>query len=615
MAGESWQEAWVEVLPDLSEFRDKANREMSGVLGAAGTTGGLLAGGNISGGILGSIKGLAVPVLGAIAALGIGQAIGDAIGSGIRYAVGSVPLASDLAETRSAIGQVFGDAGDDIGAFANDANQKLGQTRLQALQAAQTFGVFAKSAGLTGRPLSEFSTGLVTLSADLASFYNSSPQEAIDAIGAGLRGEAEPLRRFGVLLDDAVLKQRALTLGIYDGNGALSSQQRIIAAQAEIYAQAAVAQGDFARTSEGLAGQQKILEASLVDIQTKLGESLLPSATELVTFANEELVPILSDAIEESGPVLVESIRDSMPEIKELVKGAAESLPGAISAAIAVLKDVFDPEGVLGGLPKFIANPESFFEGNVDTNQVEEFFDAFQKGVEDIQRQELGQKLFESLGTAGGAQAAGAGMASNFGLGIEDEFPNVRDSWESHLEGLTDKETRDRSRAGAFGLGENFVDSLADGILGKKGRATAAAKEVADAVTAVVGKGWEIASPSKVARRQAGFFGEGLALGLEDWLPEVASMGESLAAAAMVDRESLTSTASSYASQSIARESTLATMVQAIAPAATSTPAVYVQNPFTGEYLLAQVDDRAQGAVQAYDENQRQRARGGVRRP
>ena len=41
--------------------------------------------------------------------------------------------------------------------------------------------------------------------ADLASFHNTSPEEAIEAIGSAFRGEAEPMRKYGVLLDDASL--------------------------------------------------------------------------------------------------------------------------------------------------------------------------------------------------------------------------------------------------------------------------------------------------------------------------------------------------------------------------------------------------------------------------
>jgi hypothetical protein len=105
----------------------------------------------------------------------------------------------------------------------------------------------------------------------MASFNNSSPQEAIEAIGAGLRGEAEPLRRFGVLLDDATLKARALEEGIWDGEGALTGQERALAASAEIMAQTTDQQGDFARTSGGLANQTKILQAQFANLQNEIG--------------------------------------------------------------------------------------------------------------------------------------------------------------------------------------------------------------------------------------------------------------------------------------------------------------------------------------------------------
>ena len=76
-----------------------------------------------------------------------------------------------------------------------------------------------------------------------------------------MRGESEPIRQFGVLLDDATLKQRAMTMGLYDGKGALDQHARVLAAQAEILAQTSDAQGDFARTADGLANSQRIAAA------------------------------------------------------------------------------------------------------------------------------------------------------------------------------------------------------------------------------------------------------------------------------------------------------------------------------------------------------------------
>src|SRR5690554_5076186 len=102
MSGESWAQAWVEVLPDFKDFKSKANREMSSTLGAAGDRGGLVAGKGVVGGITGGIKGAGGLIAGAVAALGIGALVGSAISTGIRYGIDSVGLASDLSETRTA---------------------------------------------------------------------------------------------------------------------------------------------------------------------------------------------------------------------------------------------------------------------------------------------------------------------------------------------------------------------------------------------------------------------------------------------------------------------------------------------------------------------------------
>src|SRR5574343_101163 len=73
-----------------------------------------------------------------------------------------------------------------------------------------------RPAGLAGDDLVQFSTGFVGLASDLALFNNTTPEQAIQAIGAALRGESEPLRAYGVLLDDATMRQKALELGLIE---------------------------------------------------------------------------------------------------------------------------------------------------------------------------------------------------------------------------------------------------------------------------------------------------------------------------------------------------------------------------------------------------------------
>lgn len=211
---------------------------------------------------------VATGVIGAIGAIG----------------VSAVQAASDLSETSSAVEQVFGRrAAAQLQTFAASAAQSLGQSRQQALSAAQTFGVFGTSAGLAGTELVDFTTELVTLAADLASFNNTDVDTAITALGAALRGESEPIRQYGVLLDAATLKNRALAEGIIETTEeALTPQQRTLAAYAEILAQTSLQQGDFARTSDGLANSQRILQAELEDFRVELGEQLLPVVQELL---------------------------------------------------------------------------------------------------------------------------------------------------------------------------------------------------------------------------------------------------------------------------------------------------------------------------------------------
>lgn len=224
--------------------------------------------------------------------LGItGAAVAGAMSAVGVFAYKAIQQASDLNETQSKVGVIFGGATDAVRQFASTAAGSLGQSKQSALDAAATFGIFGKSAGLSGQALADFSINFTKLASDLASFNNTSPEMAIQAIGAALRGESEPLRRYGVLLNDAAMRQKAMELGIYQGNGALTSQQKILSAQALIYEQTADAQGDFARTSDGLANQQRILKASIQNLTTSLGSILLPYFQKAINALNKYLTP------------------------------------------------------------------------------------------------------------------------------------------------------------------------------------------------------------------------------------------------------------------------------------------------------------------------------------
>lgn len=226
-------------------------------------------------------------------------ALGAAAGAmAIKIGKDAIGAASDFSEEISKSRVIFGEASKDIEDFAKTAANSLGQSKKQAVSAASTFATLGKAAGLTGKDLSKFSIGFVKLASDLASFNNTSPEDAIQAIGAALRGEAEPIRRYGILLNDATLKNEALALGlIKTTKDALSPANKVLAAQAAIYKQTSDAQGDFGRTSDGLANSQRILAANIEDVKITLGESLLPVALKFSDFLKKDLVPAIQGLV------------------------------------------------------------------------------------------------------------------------------------------------------------------------------------------------------------------------------------------------------------------------------------------------------------------------------
>lgn len=237
---------------------------------------------------------------------GVMQGVGMAVGLGVAniamnaagqvagFMQDAVGAASDMGETISKTNVLFGEGADAVIAFADTAATQFGQSKQQALDAATTFATFGAAAGLAGDDLTTFSTDFVGLASDLASFNNTSPEQAIQAIGAALRGETEPMRQYGVLLDDASMRQQALKMGLIETTTqALTPQQKVLAAQALIYEQTAAAQGDFARTSDGLANQQRILDAQMANLSATVGQALLPVVLAFTSALNSLVQAVL----------------------------------------------------------------------------------------------------------------------------------------------------------------------------------------------------------------------------------------------------------------------------------------------------------------------------------
>ena len=270
---------YVSLIPSARGFGQNIAKELDSTEGIGKRTGERTGKGFVSG-FGANIKTLAVTVGATFAAIKVKDFIGDSIGA-----------ASDLEESASKVSQVFGDQAGSINRFAENAATSLGQSRQQALEAAGTFGNLFTSMGLSRDAAAGMSTDVVSLASDLASFNNLKPEEALEKLRAGLVGEVEPLRALGVNFNAAEVEAQAMKMGLAEANGEVSESAKVQARMALIMAKTTNAQGDFARTSDGLANQQRIATARFEDAKAKIGNALLPVMTKLTSFVSSKLIP------------------------------------------------------------------------------------------------------------------------------------------------------------------------------------------------------------------------------------------------------------------------------------------------------------------------------------
>ena len=199
--------------------------------------------------------------------------------------------ASDLAEAQSKVGAVFGEEAKTILAWGKTTSTSLGISSRAALQSAGTYGNLFQAFGIGRKQAALMSVSLVELAADMASFNDVPIDDALNALRSGLSGETEPLKRFGVALNDLRLKEEARRIGLGTYTGMLPLAIKSQAAYSLILKDTALQQGDVARTSGGLAAQQKFLAAQMEDTTASIGAVFTPVLINLIGIVRNQVLP------------------------------------------------------------------------------------------------------------------------------------------------------------------------------------------------------------------------------------------------------------------------------------------------------------------------------------
>ncbi|MCI7343393.1 MAG: hypothetical protein MSH33_05555 [Fusobacterium necrophorum] len=199
------------------------------------------------------------------------------------FAVGA---ASKMDELGNVTSQVFGNSKREVEDWAKTMDDKIGRSIYQLQNFASIYGSMFKGAGFDTSYFKNISKDLAVFTADFSSFFNVTDDEAFTAIKGALTGETEALKRFGIILNDTVMAEYALTQGIKANWSELDTALKMQLRYNKLMEITTHIQGDAERTVDGYANSLKKAEGLIDNIATSVGQKLIPGATRAVHMFN-----------------------------------------------------------------------------------------------------------------------------------------------------------------------------------------------------------------------------------------------------------------------------------------------------------------------------------------
>jgi hypothetical protein len=210
-----------------------------------------------------------------------------------------VDAAANLEQAVGGTAAVFEQASGPINEFAKNAAKLAGLSEETARTLTSRLGASLKGFGLSAEEAAEQAVFLTQTGADLAATLGGSTDEAVTALGAALRGEFDPLERFGIALKASDIAAKAVSMGLADNASNVSTLAKGQAALALITEKSAFAQGQFGREATTASGQAAIASANTKNASADLGRSFLPIYTKI-----QEVVSAVAQAFSAlPGPV------------------------------------------------------------------------------------------------------------------------------------------------------------------------------------------------------------------------------------------------------------------------------------------------------------------------
>lgn len=258
-------------------------------------------------------------------------------------------MAADFEDALGATGQIFKDNADTVAEWANNLDTSYGIAKKEALSYSNLMGSMLINIGkLTEEQASKQSAKLIELAGDLTAMYGGTTQDAVRALTGALKGNNTMLDNYGMAVNEALIKQKALELGLISGTSEMSLQAKQAATLALIWEQTGAAQGQAAREATGASGAMRSFRTEVANLSTELGETLLPIITPMITKLTEAtqgfrslstetqaVIVKVAGAVAVAGPLLI--VIGNILKALPLIKAALVALSGPIGWVAAAI--------------------------------------------------------------------------------------------------------------------------------------------------------------------------------------------------------------------------------------------------------------------------------------
>ena len=306
--------------------------------------------------------------------------------------------ASDLEQSTGTVEDIFKQYAGIVHQHATAAANDVGLSRNAYNELASLISTQLKNGGTALDELAGKSHNLIALGSDLAAGFGGSTKDAVEAISSALKGERDPIEKYGVSLRQASIDAKAAELGFTKVGGSLSDEASQAATLALIMEQTSDMHGKFSRESDTLAHKQEVLKARLENMAATLGTYLIPAASAVVGWISDKVEPALASLSAWIENTVIPAVRqladkfaaDILPKLKDFAAFITSNVIPALSAAV---KWIIDNRSTLITMTAAIAGAAAALKGFKIVLAAISTYKSAQKAIASLKEANDGLKL------------------------------------------------------------------------------------------------------------------------------------------------------------------------------------------------------------------------------